>query len=388
MKQQNDWFDDYNEEEDDFDIEEYDITATPNDFNVLTLFNFVESGAVKVPGFQRNYVWDQVRASKLIESLILGIPVPQLFLYEQARNKFLVIDGQQRLLSVYYFKKRRFPRKNKRVELRAIFDEHGSIPEIILHDDAYFDDFKLKFAERLPNRKNKFAGLNYATLGDYQTQFDLRPIRNIVVKQNSPRDDDSSIYELFNRLNTGGINLTAQEIRASMYHSRFYDMLSRINLEPKWREILGAAEPDIHMKDVEIILRGFAMLIEGNEYAPSLIQFLNNFSRKCERQSDAQNAYLENLFKSFLDSCEDLPTDAFINPKNNRFNIALFEGVFTAICSRAFQEKRSISGLIAESSLQALEHDPQFISAATQATTRTTSVKKRLERAERILKAL
>jgi uncharacterized protein with ParB-like and HNH nuclease domain len=63
-----DWFDDYAEEADDLQIDEYDITATPNDFNVLTLFSFIESGAVRIPGFQRNFVWDQVRSSKLIES--------------------------------------------------------------------------------------------------------------------------------------------------------------------------------------------------------------------------------------------------------------------------------------------------------------------------------
>lgn len=194
------WFDDYAEEEDDLQIDEYDITATPNDFNVSTLFNFIESGAVRIPGFQRNFVWDQVRASKLIESLILGIPVPQLFLYEQARNRFLVIDGQQRLMSIYYFIKRRFPRKEKRVEIRAIFDREGKIPDEVLHDDQYFDDFKLKLSEKLPNQTNKFHALNYSTLGDYKTQFDLRPIRNIIVKQNSPAGDDSSMYEVFNRL--------------------------------------------------------------------------------------------------------------------------------------------------------------------------------------------
>ncbi|WP_314951598.1 DUF262 domain-containing protein [Bradyrhizobium cosmicum] len=199
------WFDDYADEEDELQIDEYDITATPNDFNVSTLFNFIESGAVRIPGFQRNFVWDQVRASKLIESLILGIPVPQLFLYEQARNRFLVIDGQQRLMSIYYFIKRRFPRKEKRVEIRAIFDREGKIPDEVLHDDEYFDDFKLKLSEKLPNQTNKFHGLNYSTLGDYKTQFDLRPIRNIIVKQNSPAGDDSSMYEVFNRLNTGGI---------------------------------------------------------------------------------------------------------------------------------------------------------------------------------------
>src|SRR4030095_4554142 len=127
-EQQKAWFEDYSEdEESDLEIDEYDLTSTPNDFNVATIFNFIESGSVKIPGFQRNYVWDIGRASKLIESLMLGLPVPQLFLYEESRNTFLVIDGQQRLMSIYYFMKQRFPRTEKRVELRSVFDKHGKI---------------------------------------------------------------------------------------------------------------------------------------------------------------------------------------------------------------------------------------------------------------------
>lgn len=382
------WFEDYAEGEDDLQIDEYDITATPNDFNVVTLFNFIESGAVRVPGFQRNYVWDQVRASKLIESLILGIPVPQLFLYEQSRNRFLVIDGQQRLMSIYYFIKRRFPRKDKRVELRQIFDKEGKIPDPILHNDGYFDDFKLKLSEKLPNVKNKFHGMNYSTLGDYKTQFDLRPIRNIVVKQNSPPEDDSSIYEVFNRLNTGGINLRPQEIRTSMYHSNFYDMLYRINQDERWRKMLNSPEPDLHTKDIEILLRGFAMLISGPEYAPSMVRFLNRFSRLCEGHSDEQNEYLEELFLSFIDACEKLPDDAFINPKNNRFNIALFEAVFTATCRKAFDGRRLVKGVIDSKQVDRLEDDLQFNKASLEGTTRTTNVELRLKRAKALVDAL
>src|SRR5205823_118089 len=86
------WFDDYiAETDDDYDIDEYSLTTEPNDFNVLTINSFIESGAVKIPAFQRNYVWDIKRASKLIESLILGLPVPQVFLYEKEQNNYLVI---------------------------------------------------------------------------------------------------------------------------------------------------------------------------------------------------------------------------------------------------------------------------------------------------------
>ena len=138
------WFEYHAEHTDDLQIDHHDITASPNDFSVSTLYNFVEFGAVRIPGFQRNFVWDKVRSSKLIESLILGIPVPQLFLYQQQRNRFLVIDGQQRLMSIYYFIKRRFPKRDRRSELRIIFDKEGKIPENILHSADFFEDFNLK----------------------------------------------------------------------------------------------------------------------------------------------------------------------------------------------------------------------------------------------------
>lgn len=383
-----DWFDDYAEDADELQIDEYEITATPNDFNVSTLYNFIESGAVRIPGFQRNFVWDKVRSSKLIESLILGIPVPQLFLYEQTRNRFLVIDGQQRLMSIYYFIKRKFPRKEKRVEIRAIFDKEGNIPDEILHNDEFFEDFKLKLSEKLPNQTNKFQGLNYSTLGDYKTQFDLRPIRNIVVKQSSPVGDDSSMYEVFNRLNTGGINLRPQEIRTSMYHSSFYNMLYRINADHRWRTLLNSLEPDLHMKDIEILLRGFAMLISGDEYKPSMVRFLNQFSRMCETHEASQNDYLESLFRSFLDASAGLPDVAFINQKNNRFNIALFEAVFTATCKKAFVNRAVLDGEINPDQVSSLEGDTKFLAASIEGTTRTANVATRLNQARSIIDAL
>jgi uncharacterized protein with ParB-like and HNH nuclease domain len=382
------WFEDYAEDEDDTQINEYDITATPNDFNVSTLFNFVESGAVRIPGFQRNFVWDRARSSKLIESLILGLPVPQLFLYEQSRNRFLVIDGQQRLMSIYYFIKKRFPLKEKRSELRTIFDDKGTIPDEVLHDDAYFETFSLRLPEKLPHHKNKFKGLNYATLADYKTQFDLRPLRNVVVKQNSPTEDDSAIYEVFNRLNTGGVNLDPQEIRTSMYHSKFYDTLYRLNGSPSWRRLLRSEEADLHMKDIEIMLRGFAMLIDSENYAPSMVKFLNQFSRKCRAHDDVQNEYLRRLFLSFLHACAALPNDAFLNKRNRRFNIALYESVFAATSRQAFKERREIAGSVSAEEVATLESDSEFTKASLEGTTRTTNVETRLKRAKAIVAAL
>ena len=291
-------------------------------------------------------------------------------------------------MSIYYFIKQRFPRKEKRVELRSIFAGYGHIPDDILFDDKYFSGFNLKLPERLPAHPNKFKGLNYATLGDYKTQFELRPIRNVIIKQNVPKDDDSSIYEIFSRLNTGGINLRPQEIRTCLHHSSFYDMLFEINTLPEWRHILSMDAPDIHGKDIEILLRGFAMMINGKDYSPSLTKFLNDFSRKCEAHTSQQNDYLKNLFQSFLRACQNLPPDSFLGKKTRRFNIALFEAVFAVACEARFRDRRIIEGYLATEKVQELENDPEFTKASLEGTTRTANVGKRLERARDILGTL
>jgi hypothetical protein len=382
------WFEDYDDGSDDVDVGEYDLTATPNDFNVATIFNYIDAGVIKVPAFQRNFVWDLGRSSKLIESLILGLPVPQLFLYEEAKNSFLVIDGQQRLLSIYYFMKGRFPRIGKRVELRRVFDEEGGIPLELLDDEQYFEPFKLKLPERLPERRNKLAGLSYVRLGDYKTQFELRPVRNVIVKQSPPRPDDTNLamFEIFNRLNTGGYNLKAQEIRTSLYHTEFYNMLYRINEDPRWRRLLWSEAPDLHMKDVEVLLRGFAMLADSANYAPSMVKFLNQFSHRARSHSEKQNHYLRELFVSFLAACEDLSDEALLNKQNRRFNIALYEAVFTAACEPAFGERALVAGKVSADSVRELEDDQAFRLAALEGTTRTGNVEMRLGRARSIIR--
>lgn len=366
-------------------IDEYDLTATPNDFNVMTINSFIESGAIEIPGFQRNFVWDIKKASKLIESLLLGLPVPQLFLYETGRNKFLVIDGQQRMMSIFYFIKKRFPRNEKRAEIRKIFAEHNGIPEDVLENDEYFQPFKLALSKVSDDKKSKFHGLNYVTLGDYKTQLDLRPIRNIVVKQNSPKDDDSSIYEIFNRLNSGGVNLKPQEIRGCLYHSDFYSMLAKLNYNPIWRRSLKMINLDLHMKDVELLLRCFAMAHEYRDYKPSLANFLNAFSKKAKGFDQEKNIYMEKLFLSFLDSIKHIDPDVFISEKSRRFNIFLFESIFASMASRKIEAKSIFDEQLDQSVIESILRDDEFQTVCVAGTTNSSNVFSRLEIAERYL---
>ncbi|NJN67757.1 MAG: DUF262 domain-containing protein [Chloroflexaceae bacterium] len=369
--------------EDGYSVSEYDLISSPNDFNVKTIFDLIISGVIEIPGFQRNYVWDIKRASRLIESIIVGIPIPQIFLYEKGRNQFLVIDGQQRLMTIYYFVKERFPKKEKRAELRRIFNQQGNIPEAMLADDQYFDDFKLSLSEKLPDQKNKLNKLGYGSLGEYQSSFDLRTIRCIVIKQVAPKGD-TAIYEIFNRLNTGGMNLSQQEIRMSLYHSNFYDMLHQTNANPTWRRILGIPEPDIHMKDLESLLRGLALLIKGDEYRPSMVRFLNGFSRQAQNDPPEEVEYLGSLFGSFLESCSALPDDAF--QTGGRFSLMLFESVFVAVCLPFYSNHHLVSGTIVPDSVAQLKADRGFKAASQKGTASKDNVQSRLQRAQELIR--
>lgn len=377
----NEWFEDLNDQEE-FAISEFDLSSSPNDFNVKTIFDFIESGVIKIPPFQRNFVWDIKRASKLIESLILGIPVPQLFLYEEDRNTFLVIDGQQRLMSIYYFIKMRFPKKEKAHELRKLFNEHGSIPNEYLHNNEYFRDFNLNLPEILPQNKNKFNKLNYETLGEYKTTLDLRTIRNIIIKEREKDSEKNAIFEIFNRLNSGGINLKPQEIRMALFNSSFVDMLQELNTNDKWRLLLNQSTPDINSKDVEILLRGFAMLVQ-EEYSQPMGKFLNNFALKAKSFSTNQNTYLKDLFISFLTACED---DSMFMSSNGRFSISLFEAIFVVVCEPYFHKQTLIMDKIIDSnSIYKLKSDENFVLYTTKDTASKKSVDERLRLTKEII---
>lgn len=385
VKANNKWYIDLCEEDPETVVKEYDITATPNDFNILTLFSLIDNGIIKMPPFQRNYVWDEKRASKLIESIILGLPIPQVFLYEQGKNSFYVIDGQQRLLSIYFFVKQRFPTAEGRLILRQYLTGDTKIDSSILSDDRYFKNFKLKLPSSANNEKNKFDKLKYETLGEYKNTFDiLRTVRSVVIKQNEP-DDDSSIYEIFNRLNTGGQNLSAQEIRMSMYYSPFYKKIIELNSQTKWRKMLRQAQADVHFKDVEILLRAFAMLFEYETYSSPMGRFLNTFSKTANGFKQELIDYLEALFVSFLDSCDNLSETAF-NTKQGQFSISLFESIFVATCIEAFKKKELLSSKVVNDSVVLLKENEEFINSNQGSVASKTNVTTRITKAIEMLK--
>jgi hypothetical protein len=116
-----------------------------------------------------------------------------------------------------------------------------------------------------------------------------------------------------------------------------------------------------------------------------MVKFLNQFSRKARSQNTEQNDFLAGLMTSFLNACSDLPENAFLNKKNGRFNVALFEAAFVAACKAPISEKRMLNGKLQIDRLAELERDPRFIDAMREGTTQTKNVKARLNCASQVL---
>lgn len=364
-------------------ITQYDISVIPNDFNISTIFNLVDSGAIEMPFFQRNYIWDRKRASRFIESLVLGLPIPQIFLYQTARNKFLVIDGQQRLLSVYYFIKQRFPLTEKRAELRKIFDQYNGIPDEVLYDDAYFQDFKLQFAKSEDGEKNQLDGMKYSTLGIYKSNFEFMTMRCMAIRQNEPKEDDSSVFEIFSRLNTGGVNLSNQEIRACLYYSNFYRMLNTLNQNSVWRSIYGKPEDD-KFRDIEILLRAFSLLYGQDNYTGTMNVFINRFAKKAMGFDVDEVNFCRELFTQFMDACKDIPREVFCTQKG-ALNAALFDCLF-AVCAAEQLKQRKISNFSLDASrISRLKKDVEFEVAITHSTSHAKAVSTRLAKVREYL---
>ena len=368
------------------DIVEYDITTSPRDLTPANIVDMIDSSIIEIPLFQRNFVWDIKKASRLVESLILGLPVPELFFYSDGdeNTTYKIIDGQQRLLSIYFFVKGRFPRNpDSRIVVRDSIK--SSELDGILADNNVFRDFVLDLNDKDDKSKSRYHGHKFLTLDkDSQIKFRLRRyLRTVVVRQNKPDDNSSSMFEIFNRLNTGGTPLNHQEIRASLYYCKFYTMIVNLNDEEKWRELFGKSSQDLRSNDIELILRSLALLQDGDEYSPKMVSFLNNFSRKSKNFKEEHIAYLHDLFMSFIDACSELGKKAFF--RNNRFSKTLFESVFVAVCKQSFYNKSIWVGKIEKESFEKLKNDDEFIKYLMSGSSSKESIINRIKLAEKII---
>jgi uncharacterized protein with ParB-like and HNH nuclease domain len=284
----------------------YDISSYGADLDVEGLVKRLKRGDIFIPPFQRDYVWNQAEASRLVESLLLGLPVPGVFLAKEGEsNKMSVIDGQQRLKSLLFFYEGFFNPKDEDSRKRV---------------------FKLK------NVQPQFEDKTYESLEEEdRIKLDNSIIHATIIKQESPNDNNTSIYHVFERLNTGGRKLTPQEIRSAIYIGKLNEMIADLNNYPSWRELFG--KKNNRLKDQEMILRFFAMYTLLSDYNKPLKEFLNKFNGRYKNPTDDEIERLSDVFKRTTDLIlEKFGKNAF---KPDRvFNAAAFEVLMIGISKR------------------------------------------------------
>lgn len=234
-------------------IKRKSIRYTPENYNIRVLKDLYENGELILhPPYQRNYVWDKTKASNLIESILLDIPIPPIFVTEINGSKKEVIDGQQRLKSILSFMSGRFPTN--------IENEPAKI-------------FKLSKLKIL----TKLSGKRFSDLDENIRKRILSRVLQVIVIHSDDDEDSTVKFEMFERLNTGITKLNQQELRNCMYRGRYNDLIKELAEYPDFEFILNNKKLKKRMLDVEYVLN-FCAFFNNNyatHYKSSLKQFLN-----------------------------------------------------------------------------------------------------------------
>lgn len=235
---------------------EYDIATYPSDNTLDSLSQMSARGDIIIPEYQRKYVWSIKQASLLVESFLLGLPVPPLFLYVNDENKYEVIDGQQRLTSMLYYLEGYFGQPDGRGK-RVVFKLAG-------------------LSEKSPFKNKSFEELEEK----HQRKLRSSVLRAINVKQLNPTENNTSVFHIFERLNTGGTTLRPQEIRNAVFRGSIVPALQGLNDHELWRSILGEKSNDKFQSDVELILRLFSLFRKWDGYEKPMKEYLNTQMQK------------------------------------------------------------------------------------------------------------
>ncbi|MEJ7831568.1 MAG: DUF262 domain-containing protein [Nocardioides sp.] len=340
-----------------------EITYSTQDFTVDALVTRMERSAMRVPsfgkddpaqrtaGFQRSFVWTKAQMDRFIESLLLGYPVPGIFLVKQADNVMLILDGQQRLET-----------------LRRFYSG--------VYDDKVF---------KLDNVGESYRGRTYKALDESsKLGLDDSYMHATIVATDGSNEVNEAIYGIFERLNSGGTQLTAHEIRVALSAGPVMVAVERLNSIVAWRALYGPKNKRI--RDHELVLRIIALYLDAENYSRPLKQFLNAFSLK-HRSATTLPASTEPLFEEAAQILEQqVGRKAFRRKEGSQVNSAQAEAVMVGLMRILADPTRSVSSKLADA-IERLQDDPDFARATTRATADNDAVMDRLEAATRLLGA-
>ncbi|WP_197083561.1 MULTISPECIES: DUF262 domain-containing protein [Burkholderia] len=275
------------------------------DMSLETIAAMVDAGAIDVqPEYQRRERWSLAAQSALIESFLLNIPVPPVYLAEEDFGTYSVIDGKQRLTAI-----KRFMRQE-------------------------FSLFK-------PARFDELSGLQLAELPiDLRNALTIRPYVRVVtlLKQSDPQLK----YEVFTRLNTGGVPLQPQEVRNAMYRGKLNDLLIQLSDQPFLRKQLKIKtkkeDAYLSMSDVEYVLRFFTMLNEWQSFSGDYRRSMDRYMDINRNPTLARLKKLQSLYVTSLERCQSLwgdhafrRFDVASNVYRDQFLSALYDAQMIAV---------------------------------------------------------
>lgn len=337
------------------------IHTDPADAEVESLYGRFKRGKLIVqPEFQRDFVWDRKRASRLIESAIMNIPIPIVYISEEPDNREYVIDGQQRLTSFFSFLDGRFP-------------DGG---DFRLTGLGVYTELNGKSCNDLPD-----------ALQDAIRYFKLR---TVTFKRGS---DEELKFEIFERLNTGAVPLNDQELRNCIYRGPYNDLVRELAREPDFVYLLDLARPDKRRRDEELVLRFLAFFNSTYlHYKPPMKTFLNREAAGRRAIDEEQSRELraafrnachitrsmfgKNAFKRFYRGSAEQPGGRW-EPK--KFNTSLFDVVLVNFArtdrNRAFARMDAIR----EALISLMTENAEFINSIELSTSSVQAVTKRFD---------
>lgn len=334
------------------------ITFYGTDFDVHGLVRRLNQGDIVVPnfnpggdadhdmvGFQRAFVWRRYQMDRFVESLLLGYPVPGIFLVQQGDNKLLVLDGQQRLRTLQRF-------------------YSGA-----LEDGSEF---------ALESVGDDFVALTYESLDtELRRALDNSFIHATVIRYDPDQGGDESVYQLFERLNASGSNLYPHEIRVALYPGKLVETIAALNTNEDWRTIYGPKNP--RLKDQEQILRFLALYTENATYKRPLKGFLNSFLKRHRQLEDLDMPMLRRLFEEVCSVLAgSVGRQAFRT--SGGVNAAMADAVMIGMARRVRGGGAPDPKKI-ERALQELKEDETFLASVARATADEDRVAARLQKA-------
>ncbi|MDA4847037.1 DUF262 domain-containing protein [Hoeflea poritis] len=276
-------------------IRDRKVITQPYDLGIDSIVGQVKSNILFLrplsdrPKFQRQYVWSDRLASKLVESVLLNVPIPPCYLSENEDCELDVIDGQQRIYSLYRFLE---------------------------------NQFKLSALEAL----TEYNGLHFFELpGKEQRKIKTHTLRCVVITNESHPEIK---FDVFERLNTNTIPLNAQELRNCVSRGSLNNLLAELSFGERWLQIRGRKSPDKRLADEEMILRYFSFQIQDiKNYKTPLKTWLNETARMGRKLPDniiqslgeKWNIALSNSLHWFE------PNRCFRRPESKAINRALFD---------------------------------------------------------------